>query len=384
MYNSSDPAQIVRVTFEGLDFFIKLGKNSVVDLFKIGKLLFGIIYHERLKGKTSMRNLLSKGPDLQVLQVPDKKMKEAKKLLKKCGVLYSDLKDLNKEDGLHEFAFHQEQASMVLQVIETLKSGEIKSMNDYFSGAVPEELDMALDEFSKEQGKVITPEGKKQLENLLKQAIPFVIDKKNVDEEMLAKELGVQENISAQLLTHLKTMGVVEKSESGQGYLCKSDITKEEAEARLTQFFLMFQEVKQKKDEVIPITIDQSLIAIEDKDAILTRVPGTKGKDYIWLKKSDIRYINEDKTILTHLEKEVSVPLYDKSGNSTGRNVKGLDLYNRHYDPVNRKVDKKARKQEKQVKYVTEPSKNSFQNFSQRNYSADVMADMEKTLLKKR
>ena len=383
MYDTADPAQIVRVTFEGIDLFIKLGKNSVIDMFKIGRLLFGLIYHERLKGKTSMRNLLNKGPDLQVLQVPDQKIKEAKKLLKRCGVLYSDLKDLNREDGLHEFAFHQEQASMVLQVIDTLKSGEIKTMNDYISGAVPEELDEVLDGFAKEQGTtLISSEAKDKLDVLFKQAIEVVVSKQSVDEKILKENLGIEEDMVKKLLTHLKTMGVVEKSETEESYVCQ--MSKEEAEARLVQFWTVFQEVKQEKKNEIPITIDRSLITKENENAFLTRVPGTKGQEFIWIKKEDIKRINEDKTILTFLKSDATVSIYDKLGNSTGKNVLGRELYSSHYDPVNRKVEKKAKKQEKQLKKAAEPSKNSFQNFSQKEYSPSDISELEKSLLQKK
>ena len=49
--------------------------------------------------RQSMRKLILKGGDLQVLQFNTEDMKKVEKMAKKYGILYSVLPDCNRKDG---------------------------------------------------------------------------------------------------------------------------------------------------------------------------------------------------------------------------------------------------------------------------------------------
>lgn len=88
------------------------------------------------------------------------------------------------------------------------------------------------------------------------------------------------------------------------------------------------------------ITIDSSLV-LENTYDLKTRVPGTYGENvrYLWLKKDDVEFKNDGKTILTQLDADKKYMLYDKF-NKFVEDTKGDKLYKEHYDPVNRQYIK--------------------------------------------
>lgn len=65
-------------------------------------------------------------------------MSKVKELLKKHGVLYAMLPDLNKKDGKSEILFHSEAAPRIKAIIELLNAGKMEtiyrlSSNTYYN-----------------------------------------------------------------------------------------------------------------------------------------------------------------------------------------------------------------------------------------------------------
>ena len=63
---------------------------------------------EKLSGKTSVKQLLKSGGDLQVFKFQTEDLATVKKMADKYGILYSILPDLNKSDGMSEILFHSD------------------------------------------------------------------------------------------------------------------------------------------------------------------------------------------------------------------------------------------------------------------------------------
>mgnify|MGYP000019538032 CR=1 FL=1 len=59
------------------------------------------------------------------------KRQRRKKLLKKYGVLYSTLPDLNREDGMFEILVHSEAVPRVNLILEKLGKGSLTSIEEY-------------------------------------------------------------------------------------------------------------------------------------------------------------------------------------------------------------------------------------------------------------
>ena len=74
---------------------MKVGSGGINAMQKALSVLKGLLDYEKTLGKTSMRKLLMKGGDLQVLQFKTEDMKKVEKMAKKYGILYLVLPDLN-------------------------------------------------------------------------------------------------------------------------------------------------------------------------------------------------------------------------------------------------------------------------------------------------
>ena len=86
-----EAVQIIRVAYDGIEIAMKVGSGGLGAMQKAIDFLKGMLDYEKSLGKTSMRKLLMKGGDLQVLQFENKDMKKVEKMAKKYGILYSVL-----------------------------------------------------------------------------------------------------------------------------------------------------------------------------------------------------------------------------------------------------------------------------------------------------
>ena len=121
-----EAVQIIRVAYDGIEIAMKVGSGGISAIQKALDLLKGLLDYEKSIGKTSMRKLLMKGGDLQVLQFKTEDTAKVMKLAKKYGILYSVLPDVNKEDGLSEIIFHAEAVPRVNMILQKLKSEQAK------------------------------------------------------------------------------------------------------------------------------------------------------------------------------------------------------------------------------------------------------------------
>ena len=119
-----EAVQIIRVAYDGIEIAMKVGSGGISAMQKAIDFLKGMLDYEKSLGKTSMRKLLLKGGDLQVLQFKTEDMKKVEKMAKKYGILYSVLPDCNKKDGMSEIIFHTEAVPRVNMMIQKLKFGK--------------------------------------------------------------------------------------------------------------------------------------------------------------------------------------------------------------------------------------------------------------------
>ena len=154
MSEMQDAVQIIRVTYEGMEMFFRIGNGGLKALKDMAGILKTLLDQEKLEGRTSVRRLLKKGGDLQVFSFDTGDMAKVKELLKKHGVLYAMLPDLNKKDGKSEILFHSEAAPRVKAIIELLNAGKIETMENYLDNADKEELQ----EFMKSENQKKKPD----------------------------------------------------------------------------------------------------------------------------------------------------------------------------------------------------------------------------------
>ena len=62
-----EAVQIIRVAYDGIEIAMKVGGGGIAAMQKAIDFLKGMLDYEKSLGKTSMRKLILKGGDLQVL-----------------------------------------------------------------------------------------------------------------------------------------------------------------------------------------------------------------------------------------------------------------------------------------------------------------------------
>ena len=81
-----EAVQIIRVAYDGIEIAMKVGSGGIAAMQKAIDFLKGMLDYEKSLGKTSMRKLILKGGDLQVLQFNTEDMKKVEKMAKKYGI----------------------------------------------------------------------------------------------------------------------------------------------------------------------------------------------------------------------------------------------------------------------------------------------------------
>lgn len=81
-----EAVQIIRVAYDGIEIAMKVGSGGIAAMQKAIDFLKGMLDYEKSLGKTSMRKLLLKGGDLQVLQFKTEDMRKVERMAKKYGI----------------------------------------------------------------------------------------------------------------------------------------------------------------------------------------------------------------------------------------------------------------------------------------------------------
>ena len=218
MSEIADAVQIIQVTFDGVEVAMKVGSGSIRTMQAVIKFLYGMLNFEKQMGKTSMRKLLMRGGDLQVLQFDKSDLKQVKKFAKKYGVLYTVLPDMGKDSGKMEVLFHSEAVPRVNILLERLNKGSYKmrSMDKFLEETDEKELSV-FDKFLKDQQKGnLDVHADKNLAGLLEKVGRYAVEKKSVSVDELGEQLSADEGSIKEALDRLQKIGVVD-SPDGRG-----------------------------------------------------------------------------------------------------------------------------------------------------------------------
>jgi len=119
MNYSGDAAEsIVRISLQGLEFALKITgsgtKNVAAMLYAIAK------DQQKMKGKTSMVNLLKSGKELKVFSIKREDLAKFVKEAKRYGVLYHAIVDKrgSKTDGMVDLMVRAEDASKINRIVD--------------------------------------------------------------------------------------------------------------------------------------------------------------------------------------------------------------------------------------------------------------------------
>ena len=347
-----EAVQIIRVAYDGIEIAMKVGSGGINAMQKAIDFLKGMLDYEKSLGRTSMRKLLMKGGDLQVLQFETKDMKKVEKMAKKYGILYSVLPDANKKDGLSEVIFHTEAVPRVNMMIQTLSFGRIATFDDYLKNGDEKQLGRLMD-FLKSQKvgneKVRTEEGARAsaaIDGLIEKVGLFAMEKQSISVDAVQENFSINQSQAENVLKQLETIGVLgEKDEAG---VHKVIMDKDAFMNRIRGYQNLAERMMavsaSKNTNLSDVTISKKLIVEENDHAVKTRVPGTWGENarYVWLKKENIMDIHSGKTMLTFIDSSKNYKLYDEE-NRVVETKSGEELYS-HYDKVESSVREKYEK----------------------------------------
>jgi hypothetical protein len=353
-----EAVQIIRVAYDGVEIAMKVGSGGISAMQKAIEVLKGLLDYEKALGKTSMRKLLMKGGDLQVLQFETKDMKRVEKMAKKYGILYSVLPDLNRKDGMSEIIFHTEAVPRVNMMIQKLSFGKIATFDDYLKNGDEKQLGKLMD-FLKSQkmgnDMVHTEEGARAnaaMDGLIEKVGLFAMEKQSISVDAVKENFSIDNSQAESVIKQLETIGLLgEKNASGEH---KVIMDKEAFLNRVRGYQTLAERMKavaaSKNMNLSDITISKNLIVAENEHAVKTRVPGTWGDNarFVWLNKDNVMDIHNGKTMLTFIDTNKDYKLYDEQ-NRVVETKRGEELYG-HYDKVESSVREKYEKTQTEVK----------------------------------
>lgn len=120
-----EAVQIIEVAYDGIEIAMKVGSGGIAAMQKAIDFLKGMLDYEKSLGRTSMRKLLMKGGDLQVLEFATADMKKVEKYAKKYGILYSVLPDADRKTERQRLSFTQRQCQEQICFCRSLAEEEL-------------------------------------------------------------------------------------------------------------------------------------------------------------------------------------------------------------------------------------------------------------------
>ncbi|SEV85057.1 PcfB family protein [[Clostridium] fimetarium] len=351
-----EAVQIIRVAYDGIEIAMKVGNGGIGAMQKAIDVLKGMLDYEKSLGKTSMKKLLMKGGDLQVLQFNTEDMKKVEKMAKKYGILYSVLPDINKKDGLSEVIFHSEAVPRANMMIQKLKFGRIATFDDYLKNGNEKDLSKLM-EFLKGQKlgneKIHTEETGRAgvlIEGLIEKVGLFAMEKQSISVDAVKENFSIGNEQAENIISQLEKIGVLEKSDLNGEH--KVIMDKEAFQNRVKGYQELADRMRAisatKDTSLSDITISKKLIVDENDHAVKTRVPGAWGK-YMWINKENIMEIHNGKTMLTFLDRNKDYKIYDEE-NRVLETVRGEKLHSTNYDKVEATIRERYEKSQSQTK----------------------------------
>ena len=214
-----EATQILRVSFEGIEIMMKILGGGIHTAKDIGKFFGKLMEMERLSGRTSVKDLLKTGGDLQVFQFDTNDMAQVKKLANQYKLRYALLPDINKEDGKSEILFHSDAVPRVNQIIANMKGGRIKSVQDYLDNGEEKEL---KDTYGIEKQEKEMPNGEIAPKEQPISAFGFravgtyLAESPGISIGEISNDLDMPWKEVEPVIKHMEKLGILEVNESGR------------------------------------------------------------------------------------------------------------------------------------------------------------------------
>lgn len=366
-----EATQILRVSFEGIEIFMKIVGGGVHTAIDIGKFINKLVEMERLSGKTTVKDLLKTGSDLQVFRFDTTDIEKVKKLANKYKIRYALLPDINKADGKSEILFHSDATPRVNQIMGDLTGSKIESIQDYLDNGEEKELKetYGIDKNGKsDPNKEVAPKDGSISMFGFKSVGAYLSETPGASVGEISNAIDMPWEEIEPVLKHMEKLGILELNEEGRtafkmdreefAEYVKGDKWKHVedmepivrgmeqknksgvAKGQMSELNNRQSRVLQHTKETVrgdlnmhQIFVARSLAVEETENRILTRIP-FKRNEYLWIDKKSISHISEEKrTIFASLQKDKEYSVVNNEGRVIGKRT-GDELYNQSYDPV--------------------------------------------------
>lgn len=378
MEEINDLTRIVSITMEGIRLGVIASKESLKMFGRLVKSIYCAMKYDRVRsGKVKSFNAVKKlkkmDSNISFVKVSKENLKQFEKLAKKHGIYYTEMPSYSSasDKNIVHIMYHTADApsmESVMTMLQAKRFNELEgkeSLEEYIKRSGMDalsdeqflkELEEKYPDQYKELATLISNSKKNEIiEELTKEALldNSVLDKKKSDDyEILYinKDQVVKENRDEVMLRTNKDDDSYIWIEKNDLYSQKDDmimgIVSKDKLLRLTNFdetehfTIRGENLKQYVDSRYePITITKQIIKKQTLTQYMTRIPGTKGKEFLWINKNKVTEEHNGKSIKTYLDKNATYQIVDADNNFV-RNISGSALYDGHYDPFKDNVNK--------------------------------------------
>ncbi len=329
-----EATQVFVVAIQGVEVAFKIAEKMTELAFKVlqrlVKFLDAMLRHEKMLGKTNMKNLLKSGVDLECCQIPQDKMKEFEKLAKQYGILYSKVPE--EKNGMADIIFRADDMQRMNLLFERMGLGQLqaKSVLDYVKDLDEKEIDERI---APEDVEIITPDEIKK--SIRSEKIPAIETEKVQFDDATMDKMRQSYQEYSDLKEEFEKNPDPENKE-------KLNRTAMNLQRTVLSNHPSYEEISiaTRNRNGTPLLVD------ETEEKIKVRIPYQKNI-YIWLDKREAFLSEDRKSIAAFLKRDRNYVLVDEKNWEVSR-MSGSELYHKHYDPVNRKRHKAPEKDKSQ------------------------------------
>lgn len=344
MSEVQDAMQIFAITIQGVEVCFRITKELLKALQKLIKFLSNMLFHEKLLGKTSMKDLLKQGVNLEACQIPNDRMKEFKKFANKYGILYTEVP--GGKGGMTDILFRKEDTPRMNLLFERMGLGKVDSKDivDFVNNMSDERIhDIAPDN----PEVVFDPsEDFPRKEKIEDTVVRLETTKEIYDDKTIEK---MQE-------FHNEMEDVASQYENNQ-------MNREEFNQAVQniQFNVLSNHPSYEEISVATRNKQGNLLLVDEtQNKIKVRIPYEMNK-FIWMDKKEAFISGDRSKITAFLRRDREYEIVDKS-NQKVEGMKGSELRKKHFEPVkqrqkNRSQDKTRQQNQSRTRTQEKPKK---------------------------
>lgn len=345
MAELAEAAQIIKLMYDGIEMGFKAGLAGIGAIRKGIQLLVLWLDREKLLGKTTLKDMLKQGGELQVFRFDKRDYKEFQKLAKQYGVLFSEIPQTDKNSKTMEVFFQSDSISRMNMVMQRLSTCKIVSYDGYLSGMSPADMDKLIDVLKGQNAELAAkvnskdPDVMKTAEKYIKAAtqVQAKTDAKSDAKTVAAKELGAAgveapaaEKSVKQNTPGRTTQGGSRKESENKKTNVKVDAYSRERVNAIRNRIIALS--KSSDDDLVGFTFPKSRITAESPNYYVVRVPGAENR-FIWLDKKDMLESENSKELISFFDRNKDYALVDQT-NKVADRLKGQELNDRYSDIV--------------------------------------------------